>query len=241
MFYSTEAIVLTNRPYGEADLIVTYLTREFGIVDLFAKSPRKIGSRFGSSFEFFTYSKITFTGKHERLQRIIQSVIIRPFQEIRENYRLFLKISDMLNLLLKLIPHRVKHEELFEIFLETLRRVSDSPRQDNYILYFLINGLKISGYLPELKSCGVCRRVLNGDNYYSRGFILCRSCLSEESPNDGTEREQTIFQVPRGVLRLIDTLSSWRIEQIERIIINENLSEQVERFIRNHVFQVLER
>jgi DNA repair protein RecO (recombination protein O) len=47
MLHRTEGIVLKTTPFGEADLIVTYLTRDCGILKTFAKSPRKIKSRFG--------------------------------------------------------------------------------------------------------------------------------------------------------------------------------------------------
>ena len=56
MLQRTEGIVLKTNPFGEADLIVTYLTRDYGILKTFAKSPRKIKSRFGSSLEPLTYS-----------------------------------------------------------------------------------------------------------------------------------------------------------------------------------------
>ena len=49
MLHRTEGIVLKNFPYGEADLFVTYLTPDMGIIKTFAKSPRKTKSRFGSS------------------------------------------------------------------------------------------------------------------------------------------------------------------------------------------------
>ena len=48
MLRRTEGIVLRTFPFGEADLIVTFLTADFGLIKVFAKSPRKIKSRFGS-------------------------------------------------------------------------------------------------------------------------------------------------------------------------------------------------
>ncbi len=58
MLKRTNAIVLKTFPFGEADLIVTHLTYDFGLINTFAKSPRKIKSRFGSSLEPLTCSKI---------------------------------------------------------------------------------------------------------------------------------------------------------------------------------------
>jgi len=63
MLKRTEGIVLKTNPFGEADLIVTCLSKDYGILKTFAKSPRKIKSRFGSSLEPLTHSKISFWGK----------------------------------------------------------------------------------------------------------------------------------------------------------------------------------
>ncbi len=42
MLQRTEGIVLKTDLFAEADLIVTYITKDCGIVKTFAKSPRKI-------------------------------------------------------------------------------------------------------------------------------------------------------------------------------------------------------
>ncbi len=95
MLKRTEGIVLRTIPFGEADLIVTYLTPDFGIIKLFAKSPRKIKSRFGSSLEPLTHSKIAFWGKEDTaLPRLTQSDILHPFHSIRDSLDCFSKVND---------------------------------------------------------------------------------------------------------------------------------------------------
>lgn len=236
MIYSSEAIVLKSNPYGEADLIVTYLTRDYGIIDLFAKSPRKIRSRFGSSLEPFTHSRISFIGRNDKLQRIIQSDIVEPFQELRENYKLFLKLSSLIGTVTNLFPKRIRQIELFELLLETFRKLLKSQGDENYLLYFMLNGLKISGYLPELKSCGICKTPLNGENFYSRGFVLCKNCFLSENL---AERDKLVYSIPKGVIKLIDTFTSWRIDQIDRIRVGESLKHQLEYFIGKHLEEVM--
>ena len=87
MVYKTEAIVLRTHHFGDADLIVTYLTPSRGVVKAFAKSPRKTKSRFGSSLEPLTHASIALMGKEQTsLLRITQSDIITSFQNIRDNF-----------------------------------------------------------------------------------------------------------------------------------------------------------
>jgi len=130
MIYSTEAVVLKSNPYGEADLIVTYFTKDYGLLNLFAKSPRKIKSRFGSSFEPLTYAKIAFVGNNEKLQKVIQSDIIHSFHPIRENYHIFMAVGEVLRFLLMILPRKEPHEELFSLFISSLEFIEKEKKTE---------------------------------------------------------------------------------------------------------------
>jgi len=107
MLRRTEGIVLRTFPFGEADLIVTFLTFDFGLIKVFAKSPRKIKSRFGSSLEPLTCSRVSFWGKEDAdLPRLTQSDILHSFQMIRNNLHVFLKVSEIIELTITLVPEK---------------------------------------------------------------------------------------------------------------------------------------
>ncbi len=239
MHYSTEAIVLKSNPYGEADLIVTYFTKNYGVLNLFAKSPRKIKSRFGSSLEPLTYSRISFIGREERLQRIIQSDIIHSFHKIRENYRLFLKVAEGLKLINRIMPKREPNSELFSILLNTLFSIEKTQKTENYILFLKTKSLHVLGYLPDFKNCGLCKSQLNSESYYFRGFIVCEKCIR----NIKTVNEQIDSNViiTIGVKKLMNEMTKWRFDFLERVKISEKLMIEVEKFLSNHIHTVLER
>lgn len=231
MIYSTEGIVLKSNPYAEADLIVTYFTKDFGLINLFAKSPRKIKSRFGSSLEPLTYSRISFIGKEDKLQKIIQSDIIEPFQEIRENYKLFLKLSEILKLLLQTLPKKEPNAELFSLFLNTLFYIQKKQRVDNYIIFLKVKILKILGYFPDFKHCGVCRSKLNGEFYYSQGFIICGSCASSFGEKH--------FMLSPVVVKLLGEISTWTLSYLERVKIADKLLFEMDSFLYNHILSTV--
>lgn len=231
MQYSTEAIVIKSTPYGEADLIVTYLTKDFGLINLFAKSPRKIKSRFGSSLEPLTHSRISFIGREENLQRIIQSDIIRSFQNLRENFSLFLKICDILRLLIHIVPHREPHPELFSLILATAHCLENKNKAANYLLYLKVQTLNILGYFPDFRNCGICRRTLFEKFFYSQGFIVCERCLKE--------KELVPKPLTKGVIKILKELSSWKIEFLERVKISSSLIDEAERFLQIHTQTIL--
>lgn len=235
MIYSSEAIVLESRDYGEADLIVTYLTKEFGILNLFAKSPRKIKSRFGSSLEPLTYSKISFIGREDKLQKIIQSDILYPFQKIRENYKIFLKLAEIIRFLLQYSPKREKNSELFNLMLSILREIEDSNKWENYTLFLKIRVLSLLGYLPDMKHCGACGKSLNGQSHYLKGFILCSSCFSKNNQEYKDNKEDGKYIMPERVINFLNSFLKWQLSHLERVKINEKLIDEVEIFIKKHI------
>ncbi len=232
MIYSSEAIVLENRDYGEADLIVTYLTKEFGLINLFAKSPRKIRSKFGSSLEPLTYSKISFIGREERLQKIIQSDILYSFQKIRDNYKLYLKFSDTLNLIIKFLPKKEKNSELFHLLLHVLREVEKSERWETYNLFLKINILKILGYFPDMMHCGICGKSLLKESFYSKGFFFCKSCFLK---NKSSSKDMGDYRISYHILKFLNSFSKWPIGHLGRVKINEQLIKEVDYFIKEHM------
>ncbi|MCS7203082.1 MAG: DNA repair protein RecO [Thermodesulfovibrio sp.] len=231
MLYTTEAIVLNNYPYGEADLIVVYFTKEYGVLNLFAKSPRKIKSRFGSSLEPLTYSKVAFIGREDRLQRIIQSDIIESFYKIRENFNLFKKIAEILRFIIQISPKKEANPKLFLTFTETLFQIKESNTPDKYLLYLKIAILKSLGYLPDFLYCGVCAKKLNGVFYYSEGFPLCKECLKKEG------KEFRSFS--KNIAQLITSFSNWDVRYLKRVHLPESLTQAVERFIDSHIQTIL--
>jgi len=178
MLTRTEGIVLKTQKYGEADLIVTYLTSDKGIIKAFAKSPRKTGSRFGSSLESLTHARISVWGKEQAsLPKITQSDIINSFHRIRENYQDFVSISKLVEILISLTPGGIPNKRLFSFFLNILHTVMSSEQESRDALHLIprIRLLAAIGYAPRLKGCGKCGdRSLNF--YPDSGTTLCGKC-----------------------------------------------------------------
>ncbi|MBI4850072.1 MAG: DNA repair protein RecO [Nitrospirae bacterium] len=178
MLTRTEGIVLKTQKYGEADLIVTFLTSEKGIIKAFAKSPRKTKSRFGSSLEPLTHAKISLWGKEQTaLPKITQADIINSFHQIRDNFQDFINISKLVEILINLLPEGIPNKKLFTFFLNILHAVKSSEQEPKDALHLItrIRLLATIGYAPRLKNCGRCgEKSLNF--YPDSGTTLCRKC-----------------------------------------------------------------
>ncbi len=239
MIKRTEGVVLKNFPFGEADLIVTYLSYDYGLLKVFAKGSRKIKSRFGSSLEPLTYSKISFIGKEgANLPRLIQSDIIHSFQKLREDFRFFQNISEIIELSLKLLPEYEANFEAFKLLKDILLKLEADGNKRLYYLYFTARFLEIMGYSPRLDTCGRCGKsnlLLNNTLsshllYMSDGLVYCDKCIEDNN---------NFVALSKGVVRFYISLLRWRQSMIDRIRVPDNLLTESFNLIKSHVSYIL--
>jgi DNA repair protein RecO (recombination protein O) len=254
MLKRTEGIVLKTFPFGEADLIVTYITTDFGILKLFAKSPRKIKSRFGSSLEPLTRARISFWGKEDAaLPRLTQSDIIHPFQALRDDLSCFLRLLEIIELTINFIPERDVNSKAYLLLSETLRDVENNlpgPQvekgaagraRDNVISrsllisHYKIKFLELMGFAPKLDVCGRCTR--KGYHFYlSQGSILCEECAKGETAHSNIGPP---IKLSPPVLRFYSDLLTWDTAKIKRIKPSEMLLSELSDIINTHIKYIL--
>ena len=244
MLRRTEGIVLRTTPFGEADLIVTYLTNDFGLIKVFAKSPRKIKSRFGSSLEPLTQSVISFWGKEDTsLSRLTQADIIHPFKFIRETLNCFMKVTEIIEITLNFLPERDANRNVYLLLLNTLHAVeknislSSSAKTgrkafsgDDIILsHYKIKFLSLSGFAPKLDSCGRCGN--KGTSFYiAHGTVLCEMCAKGiDSP----------VKISPAVLKLYTDLITWDTMRVHRIKPSAILLRDLSHIISAHTKYIL--
>ena len=258
MLKRTEGIVLKTFPFGEADLIVTYLTPDYGIIKLFAKSPRKFKSGFGSSLEPLTRSRISFWGKEETpLPKLTQSDIIQPFQSLRDSLHCFLKVSEIIELTASFLPERDVNSKAYPLLLDTLgdmeRNLAEFPllkngnegdstrdkngfiHRDLLLSHYKIKFLEFAGFAPKLDVCGRCAQK-GHDFFISQGSILCEQCSRAEMvrANIGPP-----VKLSPPVLRFYADLLTWDTAKINRIKPSETLLSELSDIINMHIRYIL--
>ncbi len=242
MLKRTYGIVLKSAVFGEADLIVTYLTPHYGLLKAFAKSPRKVKSRFGSSLEPLTYARISFFGKEEAgLPRLTQSDIIRPFHSLRGDIYRLLNVSEILELCLNFLPEREPAPEIFKLLLHMMTTLESHGDNQLFYLFYKMRFMQAAGYLPGLSKCGRCGTetstgVPAGSGpthhhfYISHGSVFCSRCFIGEGHS---------MPISRGALRFYEGLLKWGPSAIGRVNAPEQLVEELMDIIDAHIKYVL--
>ena len=237
MLKRTEGIVLKTQKYGEADLIVTFLTPDRGIISAFAKSPRKTKSRFGSSLEPLTHSNISLWGKEQSLAKLTQSDIINSFQQIRDHYNDFVSISKLIEILLALTPAESPNQKLFSFFLNILQFIKSSDQESKEALHLIsrIRLLAIIGYAPRLSGCGRCESD-SIDFFPDAGTSLCKKC---STPKAGESKP--FVRLTNQVIQFYKHSIEWPVTKSNRLKPNQDTMSALSGVLNRHLQYLLSR
>ncbi len=178
--FSTQAIIINNRPFREHDSMVSAYSRERGKLDLVARGARKIGSKLAGHLQPVSLARIMVVrGKH--FNYIGGADCLRGFRNIKDDWRKIVLAGKAMAVFGGMIKGEEPDMNLFELvrgYLELLERTKE-PLHNFYHHSFVFKLLVNSGYGPELYECVVCRQpAVPRGNYFSpeRGGVVCARC-----------------------------------------------------------------
>jgi DNA repair protein RecO (recombination protein O) len=156
--YRDEGVVLRTHKLGEADRIVTLLTRRTGRVRAVAKGVRRTTSRFGARLEPFSHVDAQlYTGRS--LDIVTQAETIEAYGErIVADYPRYTAGTAMLETAERLTDQeREPAVQQFLLLVGGLRTLADGAHDPGMVLdAFLLRSLAIAGYAASFRDCAVC-------------------------------------------------------------------------------------
>ena len=156
--YRDDGIVLRTQKLGEADRIVTILTRRTGRIRAVGKGVRRTKSRFGARLEPFTHVDLLLhTGRS--LDVITQAETVRAYGEpLAADYPRYTSGTAMLETAERFTP--IEKEPALRQFLLLvggLRALGEGAHDPRLVLdAFLLRSLAVAGYAPALDECALC-------------------------------------------------------------------------------------
>ena len=207
----TEAIVLRTYRLGEADKIISLLTRQLGRLRAVAKGAFSRRGRYGASLEPLSYIRVWVYDRENRdLQRIGSAEIVESFFAMQKDYRIQLAAQYLAEVTERFLPDREVNERVFRLLLAVLRAFKRFGEVNRPLLFFDYWLLRLGGFLPDLSRCMACQRAFGGeDGFYDPVAValVCSRCRS------GGLTEQ----ISAAALGLVPGFRSARIEEwIER-------------------------
>jgi DNA repair protein RecO (recombination protein O) len=181
--YRDEGVVLRTQKLGEADRIITLLTRRTGRVRAVAKGVRRTRSKFGARLEPFMHVDLQL---HEgrSLDIITQAETLAPYGgAMALDYGRWTAGTAMLE-----TAERLTHEEKepavqqFLLLVGGLRALAGGKHEPGLVLdAFLLRSLAVAGYAPSFGACARCGAEpgpgrAHGGFSVASGGAVCGGC-----------------------------------------------------------------
>ena len=183
--YKATGINLKAIPLGEADRLLTILTREQGLIRAVAPGARKHKSRLGGrSGQFVINDLLVIQGK--QLDKVVQAETVRSFPKLATDLAKLTASQYLAELVLCQALSEQPQEELFSLFIEHLERLEQANVQG--VMAGLCQGifhlLALAGVAPEVQRCCVSQQAvqpsLGGVNWQAGFSAIAGGIISPD-------------------------------------------------------------
>ncbi len=229
-----EAVILRHSDYGEADRMLTLYTREQGKLRAIAKGVRKMQSRKAGHLEPFMQSALMLAQGHD-LWIVTQAEAIEQFQTLRENLSLIGYAGYVVELLDRFIYEEGQNWQLYQLLVETLKRLASEPDPFVPIHYYEMRLLDLMGFRPMLFECALCGKTIQAeDQYFSveHGGVLCPDCGLQVN---------LVRPVSMDALRYLRHFQRSTYADAKRANPGQDTREEVEALLNHYLTYLLER
>ncbi len=242
----TDAFVLRTFTLKEADKVCLFFTREAGKLRGVAHGARRLRSKYGASLEPFSeVALVYYQQENKELVSISNCEIISSplFEEISSE---LLGVMHYLSeLVMEFLPDHEPNERVYRLIAATLAALKPAQQKDlpALVRYFEIWMLKLSGFFPDWKFCGLCRKDLRQESSVwltNEGMPQCATCsgkMGEELRPAEWRTIQNILTLPPDRFRSTPR-DSRVIKQISGLA-SRLISRALERELKS--YQVLDR
>jgi DNA repair protein RecO (recombination protein O) len=181
--YLTEGVILRRVDYGEADRILTVLTREHGKIGVIARGVRKAGSRLAAHTDLFARSRMQLARGRGELDVLIQAETVGSAAPLADARRAACA-SVCAELTDRVLESSHPDEETFDLVVEALGDCTDNQRDPRGALVWLTRRMiDRLGYAPQLYECASCAtRLAETSAWFSAvaGGLLCTRCSASD-------------------------------------------------------------
>jgi DNA repair protein RecO (recombination protein O) len=179
--YKATGIILKSMPLGEADKLLTILTRELGLVRVVAPGARKQNSKMGGRSGLFVVNELLLA-KGRSLDKITQAETLESYPGLSKNLGKLAASQYLAEVVLCHALSEQPQEELYDLLNEHLRRLACLPNtsdreallqgadrnsEASSVLAHLSQGvfhlLALAGIAPQVQVCCVTQHPLKPD------------------------------------------------------------------------------
>ena len=203
---SSEAIILRTFPLKEADLIVSYFTRDLGKLRGVAKRARRPKSPFGAGLQRLSYVRMIYQHRDNRELDFLDSceILSSPFS-MTADYDVSVALDFLTEAAEHLLPPVEPNERFFRLILTVRNYLAGAGAAGVWpaVTYFALWAARLGGFLGPMELDEVEKEI---------GEEMLRVKLAELTPREWNRetaaglRRQLVRAIEEHVERRITTL-----------------------------------
>lgn len=205
----SEALVLRTYPLKEADLVVSFFTRDQGKLRGVARRARRPKGGFGAGLERLSYVRLKYYQRETRELVNLDSVeLIQSQFALAADYQASVALDFFAEIAEQMLPSGEPSERFFRLLLAVIDsiRAGGDGAVWRAVNYFSLWAVRLSGWLPELHVCLACGGALDepGEKaYFSRGQpgLTCWHCRRTLGSGNSWELTAESRQLAGEILR----------------------------------------
>jgi DNA repair protein RecO (recombination protein O) len=153
---ASETFVLRTYPLREADLIVSFFTRDQGKLRGVARRARRPKNSFGSGLERLSQVRMFYFQRENReLVSLDSCELIQSQFDLMSDYTASVALDYMAEVAEQLLPPNEPSERFFRLMAAVLAHLREKPSEHVWpcVLYHSIWAVRLSGFLPDIRVC----------------------------------------------------------------------------------------
>ena len=187
--YRDEAVVLRVHKLGEADRIVSLLTRRHGRVRAVGRGVRRTTSKFGARLEPGMHVDVQLLTRNpqgadapaqRRLDTVTQTETIASYgAQLAADYGRWTAVSAICETAERLTPEEGEPAlRLYLLIVGALRTLAEREREPGLVLdAFFLRAMSTAGWEPALRDCAVCGNPGPHESFHAAvGGAVCPGC-----------------------------------------------------------------
>ena len=223
-FQRTPGVCLKTTDWSETSQVLRFFTPTVGKIGCVAKGAKRKKGSFQAPFVILAeYDLMRIEKKPGTLDILTQAERTRSYREIPRDYSRYVAACFAAEFVDQFAPEGQKIDGLYELLIEVLDRLDTGTAVPDAIFSFEVRALKVLGYVPRVRECGVCEKAISQPAalFSARdGGAACSTCRTSD---------ERWFPVRRAAL-----------ESIARFGEGDMPKEEMKRALVIEIFQILD-
>jgi DNA repair protein RecO (recombination protein O) len=148
----SESFVLRTYPFREADLVVSFFTRDQGKLRGIARRARRPKSSFGSGLERLSHANVSYYQKENReLVSLNSCELVHSQFALASSYESSMALDYLAEISEQLLPPGEANERHFRLLATVLDDLRRGGSAWQAATYFVLWAVRLAGFLPDLR------------------------------------------------------------------------------------------